>query len=124
MGSVFVDGGSSSSSSNVVVTQQQQQQRNHQQQQRGVAAARVSVDNSCRRCLRGPSYKHGHDTTCLLSQKYNGNGVTKDEKEEEEEEHYQDNDDNDNDDDTLDAGLDIDNSDRMKYKRRFAFVHD
>ena len=29
----------------------------------------------CKRCDRGPRYKHGHDVTCPLSVKYIGGGV-------------------------------------------------
>ena len=29
----------------------------------------------CKRCVKGPRYKHGHDVTCPLSVKYIGGGV-------------------------------------------------
>jgi DNA mismatch repair ATPase MutL len=136
---IFVDGGTTSLSStqrqqnNPNKQQNQQQQQQHQspssqqqqqkQQQQRITAARVSVggkstgaNTSCRRCARGPSYKHGHDITCPLSQMYNGNGVTDIEVEEDD---YQDSDDDDDDDGEVD-----DNGNRQKHKRRFAFVHD
>jgi DNA mismatch repair ATPase MutL len=107
-------------------SQQQQQQKQQKQQQQRITAARVSVggkstgaNTSCRRCARGPSYKHGHDITCPLSQMFNGNGVTEIEVEEDD---YQDSDDDDDDDD--DDGEVDDNGNRQKHKRRFAFVHD
>ena len=106
-------------------SQQQQQQKQQKQQQQRITAARVSVggkstgaNTSCRRCARGPSYKHGHDITCPLSQMFNGNGVTDIEVEEDD---YQDSDDDDDDDG--DGEVD-DNGNRQKHKRRFAFVHD
>jgi len=141
---IFVDGGTTTSLSSSAQTQRQQQnnpnkqsqneqqqnqqqspssQQQQQQQQQRITSARVSVggkstgaNTSCRRCARGPSYKHGHDITCPLSQMYNGNGVTEEEVDEED---YEDSDDDDDDD-----GVDDYGNRQQKHKRRFAFVHD